>query len=432
MFAAILGEVWYGVWYETKAGGARNMGETATVLAFKPRARSHGLTATFVRQVRDPGRYGDGNGLYLVVDPAPADSDRKVGSSRWVLRVQAGGKRRDIGLGGTTSVSLADARNLAHDIRRKAKTGEDPVAARRAERDGMPTFKAMAESTHTARLGTWRNGKHTAQWLATLETHAFPTLGALPVNRVQSGDVLKVLLPIWTSKPETARRVLQRIGNVLDHATAAGHRSGENPCRMASIGLPKQGHNVKHFAALPFAELPGFITKLRAECSNETIRLALEFLILTAARSGEVRGAPRSEFDSATKLWTIPAERMKATREHVVPLSPRAIEIVKRAIEMTPDGTLLFPTMRANDKQLSDMTLTMLLRRLKIEATAHGFRSTFRDWASEETDFPGEVAEMALAHAIGNKVEAAYRRGKLLEKRRELMNAWAAFALSKV
>ena len=224
-------------------------------MEFKPKAASRGLTAKFVQQVQKSGRYGDGNGLYLIVDPAPASSTRKVGASRWVLRVQADGKRRDIGLGGTNAVTLAEARYLAHEIRRKAKTGEDPVAARRAERDGMPTFKTMAESTHKARLGTWRNGKHTAQWLATLEAHAFPTLGAMPVNRVQSSNVLKVLLPIWTEKPETARRVLQRIGNVLDHATAAGHRSGENPCRMAAIGLPKQGHNVKHFAALPYAEL---------------------------------------------------------------------------------------------------------------------------------------------------------------------------------
>ena len=397
------------------------MAWTATDRIGKPNAGARRLTATFVRQNRKPGRFGDGNGLYLVVDPS--------GASRWVLRVQASGKRRDVGLGGAGSVTLAEARDLAHDVRRKAKAGHDPVAARRAERDGMPTFKTMAESTHKARLGTWRNGKHTAQWLATLEAHAFRTLGALPVNRVQSGDVLKVLLPIWTEKPETARRVLQRIGNVLDHATAAGHRSGENPCRMATIGLPKQGHTVRHFAALPYAELPGFMVKLRAAESVEIVRLALEFLILTAARSGEVRGATRDEFNVKAKLWTIPAQRMKAEREHVVPLSPRAVEIVQRATEITPAGTLLFPTMRAQDRQLSDMTLTMVLRRLKVDATAHGFRSTFRDWVSEETDFAGEVAEMALAHAIGSKVEKAYRRGKLLEKRRELMNAWAAFAL---
>ena len=406
------------------------MGKSAAVLRFQPRATSRALTATFVRQVQKPGRYGDGNGLYLIVNPPPSGSGRKIGSSRWVLRVQSSGKRRDIGLGGASTVTLAEARDLAHEIRRKAKAGQDPVAARRAERDGMPTFKEVAESTHKARLGTWRNGKHTAQWLATLEAHAFPALGSLPVNRVQSGDVLKVLLPIWTEKPETARRVLQRIGNVFDHATAAGHRSGENPCRMAAIGLPKQGHTVRHFTALPYSELPKFISKLRASDSAEVVKLALEFLILTAGRSGEIRGAVKSEFDLKAKVWTIPADRMKATREHVVPLSQRAAEIAERAIAIDPKSALVFPTMRAKSGQLSDMALTMLIRRLKVDATAHGFRSTFRDWVSEETDFPGEVAEMALAHAIGSKVEAAYRRGKLLEKRRELMDAWARFMLS--
>lgn len=407
------------------------MGKSAAVLVFKAKAATRGLTAAFVKQVQQPGRYGDGNGLYLIVDPPPPGSDRKAGASRWVLRVQSAGKRRDVGLGGTSGVTLAEARDLAHEIRRKAKAGHDPVATRRAERDGMPSFKTMAETTHKARLGTWRNGKHTSQWLATLEAHAFPVIGSLPVNRVQSADVLKVLLPIWSAKPETARRVLQRIRNVLDHAAAAGHRSGENPVNMAKIGLQKQKRDVQHFAAMRYGDLPAFIVKLRLADSAEAIRLALEFLILTAARSGEVRGAMRSEIDLTERTWTIPAERMKATREHVVPLSPRAVEIVKRAIDLHPNGALLFPTNRAKSGQLSDMALTMVLRRMKIDATAHGFRSTFRDWVAEETDFPGEVAEMALAHAIGSKVEAAYRRGKLLDKRRELMNAWAEFALAK-
>ena len=397
------------------------MAETAKERIAKSKAGTRGLAASFVRQDRKPGRYGDGNGLYLIVDPS--------GASRWVLRVQANGKRRDVGLGGVRSVTLAEARDLAHEVRRKTKAGHDPVAARRAERDGMPTFEAMARTVHTARLETWRNGKHTAQWLATLETHAFPMIGKLPVNRVETGDVLKVLLPIWTAKPETARRVLQRLHNVLDHATAAGHRSGENPCRIAAIGLPKQGHTVQHFTALPYSELPAFMVKLRSAETAEVIRLALEFLILTAGRSGEVRGALWSEFDMKAKLWTIPALRMKATREHVVPLSPRAFEIVEAARKLSPDSDLLFPSIRSADKPMSDMTLTMLLRRMKIHATAHGFRSSFRDWAAEETNFPSEVVEMALAHAIGNKVEAAYRRGKLLEKRRELMVAWNRLAL---
>lgn len=400
------------------------MVEIATTRAIKPRVRCRGLTAAFVRQKRRSGRYGDGNGLYLVVDPS--------GASRWVLRVQHGGKRRDVGLGGAKTVTLAEARDLAHQIRRKAKAGLDPVSARRAEREGVPSFEAMAKKVHAAHLKTWRNGKHTAQWLATLEAYAFPRLGKLPVNRVETGDVLKVLLPIWTAKPETARRVFQRLRVVIDHATAAGHRSGENPCRIAAIGLPKQSDSVRHFAALPYAQLPDFITKLRAAESAETVRLALELLILTAARSGEVRGAVLAEFDIKAKLWTIPAQRMKAEREHVVPLSPRAIEIVEAARKLAPGNALLFPSKRSHGAALSNMALTMVLRRLKINATAHGFRSTFRDWCSEETDFPGEVAEMALAHAIGSKVEAAYRRGALVTKRRELMEAWANFVLSRV
>jgi integrase len=379
-----------------------------------------GLTAAFVEKVKAPGRYGDGNGLYLVVDPSKA--------SRWILRVQANGRRRDVGLGGTKSVTLAEARDLAHEVRKKARAGLDPVAARRAEREGVPTFEQCAKTVHAANLKTWRNGKHTAQWLNTLETYAYPTIGKRPVNKIETGDILKILMPIWTEKPETARRVLQRLRTVLDHATAAGHRSGENPCRIAMIGLPKQTTAVKHFAALPYADLPAFVIDLRKADSDPMLRLALEFLILTAARSGEVRGASPDEFDLNAKLWTIPAQRMKADREHVVPLSLRAIEIVREAQKLAPKSEFVFPSRRTRGKPLSDMALTMLLRRLKVDATAHGFRSTFRDWCSEETDYPSEVAEKALAHAIENKVEAAYRRGKLLEKRRDLMNEWSTFA----
>ena len=281
---------------------------------------------------------------------------------------------------------------------------------------------------HAANLKTWRNGKHTSQWLNTLETYAYPTIGKRPVNKIETGDILKILILIWTEKPETARRVLQRLRTVLDHATAAGHRSGENPCRIATIGLPKQTAAVKHFAALSYADLPAFLVKLRNADYDPILRLALEFLILTAARSGEVRAAPPEEFDLKAKLWTIPAQRMKTEREHVVPLSPRAIEIVEEARKLAPNSPFVFPSRRTTGKPLSDMALTMLLRRLKVDATAHGFRSTFRDWVSEETDFPSEVAEMALAHAIENKVEAAYRRGKLLEKRRELMIVWEQFS----
>lgn len=383
-----------------------------------------GLTAAFVDKVKTPGKYGDGNGLYLIVDPSKA--------SRWVLRVQSGGRRRDVGLGGTKSVTLAEARDLAYEIRKKARAGLDPVAVRRAEREGVPTFEECAKTVHAANLKSWRNGKHTDQWINTLEAYVYPTIGKRQVNKIETGDILKVLMPIWTDKPETARRALQRVRTVLDHATAAGHRSGENPCRIAVIGLPKQLGNVKHFAALPYADVPAFIKTLRNADCDSMIRLALEFLILTAARSGEVRGAPPEECDLKSKLWTIPAERMKAEREHVVPLTSRAIEIVTEARRLAPNSNLIFPSRRTRGKPLSDMALTMILRRLKIDATAHGFRSTFRDWASEETNFPSEVAEMALAHAIDNKVEAAYRRGKLLEKRRLLMDAWSKFVLTGV
>lgn len=398
-------------------------GDTAEASNEKTHRGKRGLTAAFVDKVRAPGRYGDGNGLYLVVDPSRA--------SRWVLRVQSNGRRRDVGLGGAKNVSLGEARDLAHEVRRKARAGLDPVAARRAEREGVPTFETCATIVHAAHLKTWRNAKHTKQWLSTLETYAYPTIGKRPVNKVETADILKILLPIWIEKPETARRVLQRLRTVLDHSTAAGHRSGENPCRLAVIGLPKQGDTVEHFAALPYAELPKFIPRLRAADCSDTIKLALELLILAATRSGEVRGATVDEFDTEAKLWTIPAARMKAEKEHVVPLSDRAIEIFEAARTLAPDSKLLFPG-RSKDKPLSDMALTMVLRRLKVDATAHGFRSTFRDWVSEETDFPSEVAEMALAHAIPNKVEAAYRRGKLLEKRRELMLSWALFVLRDV
>ena len=380
--------------------------------------RSRGLTATFVRQTRRPGRYGDGHGLYLVVDPS--------GASRWVLRIQLDKRRRDIGLGSSRLVSLAEAREKSHEIRKKAKDGYDPVAVRRAERETVPSFEQVARSVHESHLKVWRNGKHTWQWIATLEAHAFPFIGEKPVNKVETCDILRILLPIWTSKQETARRVLQRIRTIIDHATAAGHRSGENPCRIAAIGLPRQTEVVKHHAALPYAEVPAFLRDLQDVNCGDFVRLAFEFLVLTAARSNEVRGATIEEFDFGSRLWTIPGERMKAEREHVVPLTDRALALVKQARELQSGRSLVFPS-RDPRKSLSDMAFIMVLRRMGIDATAHGFRSSFRDWCSEETDFPREVAEMALAHTIESRVEAAYRRGALLQKRRALMDAWSLF-----
>jgi integrase len=383
------------------------------------RSASKGLSATFVRQTKAAGRYGDGGGLYLVVDPS--------GASRWILRVMSAGRRRDIGLGGTRDVTLAEAREKARELRRIAKAGEDPVAARRAGRDGVPTFEDCARVVHKSRMSTWKNGKHTAQWLSTLEAYAFPSIGGLPVNRVGTAEVLKILLPIWTAKPETARRVLQRLSTILDYGTAAGHRGGENPCRLAVMGLPKRRAEPKHLTALPYAQIPEFIVQLRSANASEITKLAFEFLILTAGRTGEVLGTTKSEIDRAKALWIIPRERMKASREHVVPLPERTLEIFASAKKLYPDSDFLFPSPQRPNRPLSNMAFLMLLRRMKAECTVHGFRSSFRDWCSEETDYPSEVAEMALAHAIANKVEAAYRRGNLLDKRRELMNAWYRF-----
>jgi integrase len=379
------------------------------------------LSSVFVRQAKSPGRYWAGEGLYLIVDPS--------GASRWVLRVMVGGRRRDIGLGGSSVVSIAEARDKAWELRRAAKAGKDPVAVRRAERDGVPTFETCARAVHKTRLATWKNGKHTAQWLSTLEAYAFPLIGKMPINRVDTAEILKLLLPIWTEKPETARRVLQRISNVIDYGSAASWRSGENPCRLALTGLPKHQGAPKHFVALPYAELPAFVSRLRGAEANTIVKLAFEFLILTGGRTGEVIGARKSEVDNKKALWVIPPERMKAAREHVVPLGTRPLEILTEAKKLYPDSALVFPSPQKRDRPLSDMAFLMLLRRMKLGCTAHGFRSTFRDWCSEETDFPSEVAEMALAHAISNKTEAAYRRGLLLVKRRELMEAWSMFAL---
>jgi integrase len=380
------------------------------------------LTAVAVRAAK-AGRHADGNGLYLEVDAS--------GAKHWLLRIVIQGKRRDIGLGSVSLVSLAEARETAAAMRKVARAGGDPLADRRAARRVVPTFKEAAESCHEEHKNGWKNDKHAAQWLTTLETYAFPLLGQVKVDEIGMPEVRDVLLPIWLEKPETARRVRQRIGTVLDWATTKAFREGENPVRSVAKGLPKQKDSAEHFAALPYDDVPAFLTKLRAtDQTGPVIKLAMEFLILTAARSGEMRGAVWREIDTAAKLWTIPAERMKAGKPHVVPLAPRAVELLEevRKLARKPDDAdaLVFEGSKPG-KPMSDMTLTMVLRRMKIEATAHGFRSAFRDWTAETTNTPSDVAEMALAHIIKNKVEAAYRRGDLLEKRRTLMDQWAQF-----
>lgn len=380
------------------------------------------LTAMQVRNLNKPGRYADGNGLYLVVDPS--------GAKRWLLRVVVHGKRRDIGLGGTSLVTLSEAREKALSYRKLARDGGDPLAERRKEKREILTFAKAAEQVHAEHKASWKNKKHGDQWINTLKEYVFPHFGETRVDQVHTPEVLKALGPIWLAKPETARRVRQRIKAVLDWAKAAGFRSGENPVEGVEKGLPKQNGRDSHHEAMPYGQVPAFITNLRASDAGEITRLALEFLILTASRTSEVLLARWEEIDLEQALWTIPANRMKAGRIHRVPLSDRCVEILKRAKVLGADSNYVFPG-RSAEKPLSNMVFLMMLRRMKIYVTAHGFRSSFRDWAAEATHFPREVAEMALAHTIENKVEAAYRRGDLMEKRREMMQVWTDFVTGR-
>ena len=374
------------------------------------------LSASAVKAANVPGRMGDGDGLFLVV--------KAGGAKSWVCRVQRHGKRRDFGLGSAAKVSLAVARERAREVRSQMELGLDPVFERRKAL-GIPTFREAAAKVLAASKKSWRNAKHEGQWLATMEAYAFPQIGDVKVNDITGPMIRDLLAPIWLTKPETARRVRQRVGAVLDWAYASGYRDTEAPMRAITKGLPRQPRQDNHFAAMPYDKVAAFITRLRKKESFS--RLALQFAILTAARSGEVRGATWDEVDLTTGLWTIAAPRMKANREHVVPLTKPALRILKRCVQLRQmDDILVFPGMK-HRAPLSDMTLSKLMKEMGEPYTVHGFRSAFRDWVSEETGHPGDVAEAALAHAIGNKTEAAYRRGNLLEKRRTMMAEWAVY-----
>lgn len=376
------------------------------------------LSQVKINSLKSPGRFADGNGLYLVVDPS--------GAKRWVLRTVVNGRRRDIGLGGLRLVSLSDARDTAIEYRRIARDGGNPLEIRRKAKMVVPTFKDAAQQAYEGYKAAWKNPKHVAQWISSLEAYAYPVIGERRVDEIETADVLRILTPIWLTKAETARRVRQRIKSVLDWAKASGFRSGDNPADAVLKGLARQPDQNNHFEAIPYAKVPAFVAKLRVSKAGEPVRLAFELLILTAARTNELLNAGWEEFDLRQKVWTIPAARMKAGREHRVPLTPRMIAILKRAKAIST-GELVFEG-RSEGKPMSNMVFLMSLRRMKADFTAHGFRSAFRDWASETTNFPREVCEMALAHTIKSKVEAAYRRGDLFDKRRELMNAWTIFA----
>lgn len=392
------------------------------------------LTAVAVRNMSKSGLYGDGDGLYLQVTEAKAKT--------WIFRFMLAGRRRDMGLGpaGDRNVTLAEARDKAADARKLVRDGIDPIEARKsaklaalAELAKAMTFKQCAEAYIKAHEAGWQNAKHAAQWTSTLTTYAFPVIGELPVSAVDTGLVMKVLEPIWTTKTETASRLRGRIESVLDWATVRHYRAGENPARWkghldhllpAKAKVQKAGHH----AALPYDQIGDFMVALRRQGGAGA--RALEFAILTAARTGEVTGATWDEIDLDKRLWTIPAERMKAGKEHRVPLSEPALAIL-RDMEKLRDSDFVFPGGKAQ-RPLSNMALLTTLRRMKrTDVTAHGFRSTFRDWAAEQTNFAHEVAEMTLAHSVGDKVEAAYRRGDLFDKRRQLMDVWAGYCATR-
>ena len=379
-----------------------------------------------VRTLKTPGRYADGNGLYLFVDAS--------GAKRWVWRGRIAAnahKRSDLGLGNVRLVTLAEARDKAIDLRRQVRDGKNPLAERRRERRTVPTFKNAATQVHAAHSVTFKNAKHKSQWLASLEADVFPAFGDRPVNAIDSADVLKALSAIWTTKPETARRLKQRIKVVFDWAKASGFCSGDNPTDGLTKVLPKHRGEAQHHSALPYQAVPKFIYALRVADTSESIRLAFELLILTATRTSEVLRATWAEVDLDAKVWTIPSARMKMGREHRVPLSPRAVEILKRAQKCADGGPYVFRG-RSPAMPLSNMAFLMALRRLKQDTiTTHGFRSSFRDWAAEKTNVPRAVCEAALAHSLRDKTEAAYHRTDLFDRRRELMNTWAKFATAR-
>jgi integrase len=394
-------------------------------------ARAIGKLSTItVRNAKRRGLYGDGGGLFLQVSQGSTKS--------WVFRFKEAGKLRVMGLGPVHTVSLTEARVKALTCRKLRLDGKDPIEERKAMRAAASldaaraiTFKECAESYIAAHKVAWRSDKHAAQWPATLSAYVYPVFGALPVQGVDVALVLKALEPIWNTKPETASRVRGRIESIIDWATARGYRRGENPARwrghLENL-LPRRAkiRQVEHLAALPYVGIGAFMAGLRQQ---EGVGVcALEFAILTAARSGEVTGARWDEINVADRLWTIPAKRMKAGKEHRVPLSDAAMAIVTM-MQALRSGEYVFPGRLR--RPLSGMALLMTLRRMgRRDLTVHGFRSTFRDWAAERTNFPADVAEMALAHTITSKVEAAYRRGDLFLKRRQLMDAWARFCNS--
>ena len=362
--------------------------------------------------------------------PSDADqaSGRHSGTKSWVLRVQRDGRRRDFGLGSLADVSLAEARALAADLRKQVKSGLDPVVEKR-KRQEVPTFRAATEACHRSLQRGW-TVKHARQWLESMEDHVFPRIGKHQIDQIDAQVLRDVLAPIWMEIPNTARRVRQRISTVIDFATTSNWRVGDNPARLVGYLLERQTDKAKHYEAIPYLEMPTFVAELRA-LPPSTGRLALLFTILTAARSGEIRSMIWSEVDFNARSWTVPAAKMKARDEHVVTLSPAAVAVLLQVSKLTAeqrparDGAFVFPG--RGTKPLSNMTMLRALREAGRKETIHGCRSSFRDWAADETEYQHDVIETALAHTVGTATERAYKRTKHIEKRRKLMDAWAHF-----
>ena len=373
------------------------------------------LSATAVRNLKEPGKYYDLHGLFLRIEP--------TGSRRWVQRVSVAGRQREIGLGSADLVTLAEARELAVSNKKLARAGGDPIADKQ-ERVAIPSLNEAIDKVIELNAPTWTNAKHAAQFKSTLTNYVTPKLGRRPVNDIQAADILSVLQPIWVEKSETARRVKQRIGTVMKWAIAQGYRADDPTLALTQV-LPKQNRKPKHRASLPYTDVSACLHVLKQSDAMLSTKLAIELLVLTATRSGEVRLANWSEIDFEARTWTIPAERMKMKEEHIIPLSDRALEVLQEATALGDDG-LIFPGMRSG-RPMSDMTMSKLVKELGYPVDIHGFRTSFRTWVQEQTNTAHEVAERALAHKIKDKSEAAYARSDLFEKRRKLMDSWASY-----
>ena len=386
------------------------------------------LSPLSISRLKDPGLWAVGgvSGLYLHVNARGARS--------WILRVVVGDKRRDMGLGGYPDIGVADARQKAREARLKIEQGIDPILLRKQAKSELmalqatdKTFEQAAGEYIKIHADSWSNDKHRKQWESTLAAYAFPVVGKLSLRDIRQEHILKILEPIWTTKTETATRVRGRMESILDWAKVKGLRSGENPAAWKGhldhmLPAPTRLKKVEHLTAVPVREMPDFMIKLRQAAG--TAAQALEFLILTAARSGEVRGITWQEVSLEDALWIVPAERMKMKREHRVPLSDRAVSILKSQPRID-ENPLVFPAPRGS--QMSDATMSAVLKRMNVDATVHGFRSSFRDWCGDYTNYPRDLAEQCLAHGADDPVEAAYRRGDALERRREIMNEWSKF-----